>query len=84
MSALIASAGNLSVPEAFPLFVWWGILSGPEAFPLFVWWMAFSSSALLGLSQFIWSTSSAGAMSGGFCGSGRFSSSSKSSLHLFN
>ncbi|KAK2181500.1 hypothetical protein NP493_394g01015 [Ridgeia piscesae] len=46
--------------------------------------MAFSISALLGLSQFIWSTSSAGVMSGGFWGGGRFSSSSKCSLHLFN
>ncbi|KAK2193869.1 hypothetical protein NP493_5g17096 [Ridgeia piscesae] len=46
--------------------------------------MAFSISVLLGLSQFIWSTSSAGAMSGGFWGGGRFSNSSKCSLHLFN
>ncbi|KAK2139273.1 hypothetical protein NP493_6557g00002 [Ridgeia piscesae] len=46
--------------------------------------MAFSISALLGLSQFIWRTSSAGVMSGGFWGGGRFSSSSKCSLHLFN
>ena len=69
MSALIASAG---------------IFSGHEAFPLFIWWMAFSISALLGLSQFIWSTSSAGVMSGGFWGGDRFSSYSKCSLHLFN
>ena len=46
--------------------------------------MAFSISALLGLSQFIWSTSSAGVMFGGFWGGGRFNSSSKCSLHLFN
>ena len=46
--------------------------------------MAFSISALLGLSQFIWSTSSAGVVSGGFWGGGPFSSSSKCSLHLFN
>ena len=60
------------------------MLSGSEAIPLFIWWMALSIPALLGLSQFIWSTSSAGAMSGGFRGGGRFSSSSKLSLHLFN
>ena len=55
-----------------------------HAFPLFTWWMAFSISTLLGFSQFFWSTSSAGAMSGGFWGGGRFSSSSICSFHLFN
>ena len=56
-------------------FVWAG------SFPSLHVVMAFSISALFGLSQFIWTTSSACTMSGGFGGGGRFS---KCSLHLFN
>ena len=69
MSALMASAG---------------ILSGPAAFPFLSVMMAFLISAFVGLSQLMGSSVSAGGMSGGVSGAGRFSSSLKCSAHRFS
>ena len=69
MSALMASAG---------------ISSGPAAFPLLRVMMAFLISVFEDLSQLMGSSVSAGGMSGGESGVGRFSSSLKCSAHRFS
>ena len=69
MSALMTSAG---------------ISSGPAAFPLLRVVMAFLISAFEGFSQLMCSSVSAGGMSGGESGVGRFSSSLKCSAHRFS
>ena len=69
MSALMASAG---------------ISSGPAAFPLLGVMMTFLISSFEGLSQLMGSYVSAGRMSGGESGVGRFSSSLKCSAHRFS
>ena len=69
MSALMASAG---------------ILSGPAAFPFLSVMMAFLISAFVGLSQLMGSSVSAGGMSGGVSGTGQFSSSLKCSAYRFS
>ena len=61
-----------------------GISSGPAAFPLLRVMMAFLISAFEGLSQLTGSSVSAGGMSGGESGVGRFSSSLKCSAHRFS
>ena len=60
------------------------ISSGPAVFPLLRVIMAFLISAFEGLSQLIGSSVSAGGMSGGESGMGRFSSSLKCSVHRFS
>ena len=66
MSAFMASAG---------------IPSGPAAFPFLSVMMAFLISALVGFSQLMSNSISAGGMSGNNSGMGRFSSSLKCSIH---
>ena len=68
MSALMASAG---------------ISPGPAAFPLLSVMMAFLISAFVGLSQLMGSSVSAGGMSGGVSGEGRFPELLCPSLQLF-
>ena len=69
MSALMASAG---------------VSSGPAAFPLLRVMMVCLISAFEGLSQLMGSSVSAGGMSGGESGVGRFSSSLKCSAYRFS
>ena len=61
-----------------------GMWSGPAAFPLFKCLIARLISSLLGRSQLISRSTSAGKISGVVLGAGLFKSSLKCSAHLFN